>query len=54
MFYHHARDCRKRRKCNCAAGDGSLLLLLLLMLIEGVGPDYDPRKRAAELRAEAA
>jgi uncharacterized protein (DUF1330 family) len=24
-----------------------------LLLIEGVGPDYDPRERAAKLRAEA-
>jgi uncharacterized protein (DUF1330 family) len=24
-----------------------------LLLIEGVGPDYDPRQRAAKLRAEA-
>ncbi|WP_194815118.1 DUF1330 domain-containing protein [Nocardia sp. XZ_19_385] len=23
-----------------------------LVLVEGVGPDYDPRKRAAQLRAE--
>lgn len=25
-----------------------------LLLIEGVGPDYDPRERAAKLRAQAA
>lgn len=25
-----------------------------LLLIEGVGPDYDPRERAAKLRTEAA
>ncbi|MGO4614748.1 DUF1330 domain-containing protein [Nocardia sp. 2YAB30] len=25
-----------------------------LLLIEGVGPNYDPRERAAKLRAEAA
>ncbi|MFI9509479.1 DUF1330 domain-containing protein [Nocardia sp. NPDC052566] len=25
-----------------------------LLLIDGVGPDYDPRERAAKLRAEAA